>query len=328
MGFFGKDRHGTMHTVKPGRQFIWEIPCIDMYRETVLDGENVKSFKKVEFHFHMTVSDEGSIGFYIHYKGPPIPKYSYYLAAKAGKSPAAGASPKVEGVPEWKPPAMVDATRVSRVFTAHTIARDLDKCGHWAVSNQGQLKDMLKGTDGTLLVVFEFDDDECKSVSNDGGHTLKWSIPNFSTRLCSPLSSRGFGIDGMLNVLRIDKKETAAGGIEYVVFVFNRTNIFPPHSLSLVNSKGEVFGVAPKKDDNSALFLFAKGADLHKAIGPVDDTLHVTLVFHKTKNPLEMLNNMPKPSESGIDEIAESKSSAPKTAMVGKSAYVVVSDDL
>ena len=333
MGFFGKDRHGVMHTVKPGRQFIWEIPLIDMYRDTVLDGENVKSHKKVEFHFHMTVSEDGNIGFYLHYKGPPIPKYSYYLAAKAPEKkppatpPAVGASSS--SIPQWKPPPMVDGTRVSRVFTAHTIARDLDKCGHWAVSNQTQLKDMLKGTDGTLLVVFEFDDDDVKSSSNDAGHTLKWTIPAFSTRLCTPLSSRGFGIDGMLNVLRMDRKETA-NGVEYVVFVFNRTNIFPPHSLSLLNTKGEVIGNAPKRDDNSALFLFAKEADVHKSIAPIDDTLVVSIVFHKTKNPLEMLNNLAAQASngSGTDEVIEQQATAPKTAMVGKSAYVVVSDDL
>lgn len=309
MGLFGKDRHGSMHTIIPGRQFIWKIPNIKTYEDVVLDSNIVKNFRKVNFHFHMIISKKKDIGFYLHCKGTPIPKYSYYFATSSNDSI------KDTNTGHWVPPDGVSSKRVSRQYTAHTIPPDTERCGHWNVFNEQQMTDLM-GTESTLLVVFEFDDDNV--VLEYLENTLvKWTIPRFRSRQCTPLSSQGFGLNGALHMLRLDKKTDDC----YVLFLFSRSNKLPPHSITVAAADGTVVASAEKKEDGVPQILSITSRDIMKCID-MGATLTVTLAVSKTANPLLLLN-----SDSISDELIGTSHEAIRTS-VGSSQYVVVSGDL
>ena len=320
MGWFFKDRHGTMHTVIKGRKFIWEIPDIKSYRDTVLDGHNVPSFDDVQFHFHMTVNPKGQMGFYLHYKGPPIPKYSYYFAAKDTTPPPAKAS--------WFPPHGTSMTRVSRQFTAHTIPPDTERCGHWNVFNPEQLDALLEGTCGTLMVVFQFDDDTM-AVESAGGGDLKyrWTIPRFRDTLCSPFTSRGITCNNQLFVLRMDRK--GADG-DYFCFVFSRSVKHPPMAMRVLAGAGEyvVAKIDRPSDDEMQMAPATMPREVIMGYVKPGDKLVVELTIFKVGNPLDQLNIAGAKFESVLSPPRAGREDAPETAQVGKAQYVVVADDL
>lgn len=311
MGFFFKDRHGTLHTIAKGRKFVWEIPNIAQYNNTVLDSENVPSFSDVEFHFHMTINQKKEIGFYLHYKGPPIPKYSYYFAAKDTKQTPMDAS--------WFPPAGISSTKISRQFTAHTIPEDTERCGHWNVFNPEQLSTLLEGTDGTLMVVFQFDEDK---MAADGSNDIRfrWTIPMFRHLLCSPFTSRGITANNQLFVIRIDRK---ANDGDYFAFVFSRSQNLPQMAMKIIAQSGATLGSVDRPEEGPLPPLVIKRDDILKNISPLD-TLIVELTVFKGANPLEQLNNGGK-FESVM---SPSRAEQPKTAQVGSQQYIVVQDDL
>ncbi|KAG5509375.1 hypothetical protein JKF63_06685 [Porcisia hertigi] len=275
MGLFGKERVGLFKAAdNSGRRFTWTIQSFSSHRAgATLDSENVTSFAKVKFHFHMSFGKSGDIGLYIHYKKPPIPKYSYYFQ-----------NSKQE---------------VMRQHTAHTIPEDSERCGHWNVCSHRDMKEFL-GEDDTLFVQLVFDDDSIvlNRISESGSSAL-WAIPNLGTQNLNPYSSSGFYVDGTLLVARLDVKRSGGDTVTtynygdvhtFIIFLFCRKGIIPPHSVELVDASGNPYYRVEESDDGSALTVMVDRAVIHENVARDGGTLFVKLLFRTSGNPLEALN--------------------------------------
>ncbi|AYU77284.1 hypothetical protein LdCL_140009200 [Leishmania donovani] len=274
MGLLGKERAGSFKaTDTSGRHFLWTIDKFSQYTLGVtLDSDNVTCFTKVKFHLHMALGASGAVGIYIHYKKPPIPKYSYYLT-----------NSKCEEM---------------RQHTAYTIPEDSERCGHWNVCSHGDLKEFL-GEDDKLLVHFCFDDDTL--VVNQLGQSnisVTWSIPKLETQNLCPYSSRGFFVGDTLLVARLDVKQkdghtgrkySYEDVVTYIIFVFCRKGNVPPHSIELVDSAGNAYHRLERNGDQSGLTALVDRSVVEKNIENTGALL-VRINFCVGKNPLDLLN--------------------------------------
>lgn len=263
MGLFGKKRHGKLTGSPDNRQFIWEIPQFLNYpNNATLDSDYAKSFKKHDFHFHLSVGPRGDIGLYVHYRSPPIPKYSYYFQNAVGER--------------------------TRQQTAHTIPQETERCGHWNVITNQDMKSFLQraGND-TLQIVFMFDDDQLERQNLDDIR-LTWKIPKFQKKYHAPLTSPGFSLNGSLYILRMDVKPASG---DYVFFIFCRKGAIPFHQLGVTASDGTIIGQLERKDELGAQALVIPKEALDSVLLPgAEDTMIVTLVVFRNSNPLDFLN--------------------------------------
>lgn len=273
--FLFKKRTGTLKpTDNSGRRFLWTIPEFTKVKHgTTLDSENVMCFTKVKFHFHMVLNESGDVGLYIHYKAPPIPKYSYHFTNAKNE--------------------------VMRQHTAHTIPAETERCGHWNVCNHNDMVSFL-GDDDTLYVRFVFDDDTItiKRISEENLTSVLWTVPSLHTQYLNPFTSQGFQIDKALLVVRLDVRR---GGIaaynpwnhkdvsEYIFFLFCRKGDVPAHTIELLDGNGTTFMKSEKKEDGTSQTLMVERAKLDKHLS-ADKTLFVKVDFSTGGNPLEALN--------------------------------------
>ncbi|CBZ32700.1 hypothetical protein, conserved [Leishmania donovani] len=276
MGLLGKERAGSFKaTDTSGRHFLWTIDKFSQYTLGVtLDSDNVTCFTKVKFHLHMALGASGAVGIYIHYKKPPIPKYSYYLT-----------NSKCEG---------------TRQHTAHSLPDGTERCGHWNVCSHGDLKEFL-GEDDTLLVHFCFDDDTL--VVNQLGQSnisVTWSIPKLETQNLCPYSSRSFFVGDTVLIAQIDAKQkdghtgrkySYEDVVTYIIFVFCRKGNMPPHSIELVDSAGNAYFQLSKKEDESGLTALVDRSVVEKNIENTGALL-VRINFSTSGNPLDLLNTI------------------------------------
>lgn len=291
MPFFGKKRHGTMLASSDGRKFSWTIPNFSSYPfGSTLDSEYVVSFSRVKFHFHLTIGVRGDVGFYIHFKEPPIPKYSYCLENSAGET--------------------------MRQQTAHTIPADAERCGHWNTASLVDMRQFLqRGGEDTLKIQFSFDDD---TISRQGIDDIRisWKVPDLFSKRLNPLTSPGFSIHGSLYVMRMDVKPSTG---EFVFFVFCRKGTLPPHSLAVTAPDGVILAQLDRKDELGAQTLTIPVEVLQEAIG--NGGMEVTLIVFKNANPLDFFNNAVPITISG--------SPPPQQyASVGNEQYIVFSDEI
>jgi hypothetical protein len=291
MGLFGKERHGSMLVLADGRAFCWTLPNFSKYPfQTTLDSEYVMSFRKVKFHFHMTIGPRGDVGFYLHYRDPPIPKYSYYLQNATGET--------------------------MRQQTAHTIPKDAERCGHWNMATLADMKSFLQqGGSDTLQVFFSFDDDRI-GVEGIEDTRVTWTVPNLLSKRLNPFTSPGFSVQGSLYVLRIDVKPTSG---DFVLFVFCRKGTLPPHSIAVMSPDGGILAQLERKDELGAQTLVIPHQHLLDTIGR--GNMEVVLTIFKNANPLDFFNQAGAPPPS----IASPER---KYADVGNEQYIVFSDDL
>ena len=290
MGFFGKIRHGKMEVVAPGRRFQWSIPNVDKQAHgSVLDSDIVTSFAGAEFHFHMVICKNGDLGFYIHYKSPPVPKYTYTFHSN------------IRG-------------QELRQQTAHTIPPDIEKCGHWNVCSRDVLLQLLADGNRTLYVDFEFDDD---TITKSGVEDIRisWVVPRMSEKRCNPLTSSGFGVNGSVYVLRLDTKSNGDG----VIFVFARAQQIVQHSIVLHGVDGEPVASVERKEEMGPQSLVVPRELLQSATK--HQQLRVTLILYRSSNPLDMFNNISRSQQ--VVSAVENR----RTTTVGNSQYVVVGDD-
>lgn len=276
MGFFWKTRTGTFKaTDSTGRHFSWVISKFSSYKlDSTLDSENCVSFSKAKFHFHITLGTNGSVGFYIHYKSPPIPKYSYYFE-----------NSKEE---------------VLRQHTAHAIPTDKERCGHWNVCNRNDMLDFL-GEDDTLTVRICFDTDHIsvKHAPDSSTTSVTWTIPNLREQNLNPYSSPGFTIDNALLVMRLDIKRRASCSIgkakhdkeieSFIFFLFCRKGNVPPYSIELLDATMKPFVKSEKRADGKAQTLTVAKDVVYKHLGP-NGFLLVQVDLETRGNPLEALN--------------------------------------
>jgi len=280
MPLFGKERHGKLTVIDPGRHYRWVIPNFTKYRpKAVLDSEITRSFDGADFHFHLSIGIQNEIGFYVHYKRPPIPKYSYYFTGRNGAP--------------------------TRQQTAHTIPNDAERCGHWAAQNGGDLLALIGPTD-ELFIEFFFDDDVVQEEGLDDKR-VTWKIRQFPSKYLNPFTSRGFCHSGSLYILRCDIKPSTG---ELVFFIFARKAVITAHSLSVTVSDGAVLGHLERKDELGAQTLtLPREAVLEACAASADKTLIVTLILHRTANPLEFFNthgaNSPKVAPRRTVQVGE-----------------------
>lgn len=290
MPLFGKKRHGVLAPHEGGRKFTWTLPNFSSYPfQTTLDSEYVTSFKKEKFHFHMTIGPRGDVGFYVHYRSPPIPKYSYYLQNGTGET--------------------------MRQQTAHTIPAEAERCGHWNMASLTDMKDFLiRGGNDTLIVQFVFDDD---TITKQGIDDIRitWRVPNLFSKKLDPLTSPGFSVNGSLYVIRMDTKRATD---EFVFFVFCRRGTLPPHSIAVTTSDGSVLAQLERKDELGAQTLTVPRAALEEAIGR--GGMDVTLIVFKNANPLDFFN--------ATSSAVAATMTPPQFAEVGNEQYIVFSNDI
>lgn len=252
MGLFGlgKIRTGTVRSVVgDGRRFEWEIPNISTFASgTTLDSELASDYIGTRFHFHFSFSDNSELGFYLHYKQPPIPKYSYYLRNFKGE--------------------------IMRQHTAHTIPEETERCGHWNVCTRMDLLEFIKGGPDTLTIVFTFDDDDLFVVEptapvpqvvlsslpgmegNPTGRIVSsdvaipkvtqiiWHIPSIMSQCLWPFTSEGFSVGGAHVVARMDVRQksntTCVGKYDYadidsvIFFLYAKKGETPSYAIELV----------------------------------------------------------------------------------------------
>ncbi|EPY20358.1 hypothetical protein STCU_09032 [Strigomonas culicis] len=274
MGLF-KKRTGTLNaTDESGRHFLWTIPKFTSFAAgATLDSENVACFNGAKFHFHMQVGTTGDIGLYIHYKKPPIPKYSYYFQNSKNE--------------------------IMRQHTAHSIPENTERCGHWNVCTHRDMISFLGEENPTLRIYFAFDEDTLtvKRLPGENIISVLWTIPHVMSHNINPYSSRGYVVDYTLLVNRLDVKRRTPSPIApwdvndvttVILFLFSRKGKIPPHSIELLTEAGEPYYTAPKKDDGTATTLMVD-KDLVVANLGADGSLIVRVNLHTGGNPLEAL---------------------------------------
>lgn len=272
MGWFGKDRFGTIEQSKDKRTFRWTLPeWTKNFPPGAYDSDHGESFQGTTFHFHLVIANEGDIGVYIHYKSVPIPKYSFFFSCNAG-------------------------TR-SRQHTALNIPPDTERVGHWNVCKKQELNAMLQQDSSSngdkLIIVLQFDDDKIiRTETNESDVKYTWKVPRFKERYLEPFTSTIFLVDGLNYVVRIDKKRGAADSNTYNVFLFSRRSVFPPHSISLCNAKGVPVAATELRDDMSTQLLTLPSEAIELALSP-DGGVEFHLEFRKGGNPLDGAFNLP-----------------------------------
>lgn len=312
MGLFGKDRVGTFKaTDGSGRHFAWTIPKFSSYTAgKTLDAENVSCFTKTKFHLHMSLGNSGNIGVYIHYKKPPIPKYSYYFENTKGE--------------------------VMRQHTAHTIPAESERCGHWNVCNLADMPDFL-GAEDTLVIRLSFDDDTIvvKRVPEQNTISVLWTVPALLSQYLSPFSSAGFFIDSTLLVMRLDNKRHNPDAIAkydpadihtLILFLFSRKGKIPPHSIELVDASGKSYYKAEQREDGAALTAMVEKSVVDQHVAK-DGVFFVQINFHTGGNPLEALNTLSAMNNSTTAAAGEA-GEQPQTVAIGEKREVYnVMDD-
>lgn len=162
MFLFGKERHGTVEYLDGAkrRRFVWTLPNFNMMKQGTYDSPKVDSFQGTSFHFHMMIGAKWDIGFYMHYKSVPIPKYSFYFAA-------AGIVPGEAG------------PRMLRQHTAHSIPPETERCGHWNVCSMTDALALLDANSSTSLKIFVTLDDDSVLLENgnDVSAVVKTHLP-------------------------------------------------------------------------------------------------------------------------------------------------------
>lgn len=316
MGLFGKARAGSLKASDgSGHRFVWIIPKFSTYSPgTTIDSDNVTCFTKVKFHFHMSIGTNGDVGLYIHYKSPPIPKYSYYFEN--------------------------DRKEVMRQHTAHTIPAETERCGHWNVCNRRDMTEFL-GSGDTLTVRFVFDDDtvSVKRIPEKNTISVLWTIQSLFDQNLNPYSSRGFFIDNTLLVIRLDIKRSTPSVIarydprdieKLVFFLFCRKGKIPPHSIELLDSAGAPFVKAERKTDGTAQTLIVDRKLVSSHIG-ANGVMFVKVDLSTGGNPIESLFGAGGPALGGPMEDKSDKESTkekPQQVELGenKETYDVMDD--
>ncbi|EPY36420.1 hypothetical protein AGDE_06922 [Angomonas deanei] len=164
-----------------------------------------------------------------------------------------------------------------------------------------------------------------------------WTIPNVLKQNLNPYSSKGYSVDYSTIVTRLDVKRTGGNMMAkwdpndistFIVFLFCRKGKIPPHSIELLNSKGEAYYVAPKKEDGSATTLMVDKQLVLDNLGR-DGTLFIKVDLITGGNPFEAfaaLGGAP----AGGDETAPTSGGAEpaRTVEIGekKEAYDVMDD--
>lgn len=321
MSFLFKTRTGKLTALQQGRRFLWEIPNISTYSVgTTLDSDLETHHQGARFHFHLSFSTNGDIGFYIHFKSPPIPKYSYYLRNCKGE--------------------------IMRQQTAHTIPDSTERCGHWNVCSRPDLLSFIQGGPNTLFIVMSFDDDEVSMLDGTGqppkivldslgisgqqnGVSLTqspspqipqttqilWKIPDFTEKCLWPYTSEGFFIGNTNLVCRLDIRRrsttTCVASYSYddidslIVFLFSRSGEIPSYAIEFVygpTGKDESFaGVAPQPPGMAqALMVNRDVLDNPTVRQKCKNTLYILFTLIMRENPLDYLNQQGVPSKAPV----------------------------
>ena len=189
-----KSRYGQLYEINRGQEWRWEIENWSHMRDgKIMDSELLVTSAGVAFHFHLTIDQmngEEVVGFYIHHKARPIPKYTFAVGNTKG--------------------------RVVRQQTAHTIPKDTKRCGHQKVCSNRVLRNVVdKACDDICVVWFRFDTDRIASNGNLG--EFMWNIPDFTNVRVGPYTSKSF--------FRVHEDDRCT--VKLDVDPHNRANVIP-----------------------------------------------------------------------------------------------------
>ena len=285
-----------METVLKGYSYIWKIENIRSYIQTVLDSPIVPCYTGVDFHFHMTITSDGNLSFYMHYKAETgMPKYTYYFGTKTGALP--------------------------RQHTAYRIPAGTERCGHCNVVNMSEIYKIMPENDETLFVFFTWDTDRTiVSSAANAEAVATWTVINVGQQRMTPLTSKGFNIGNAVLAVRAD--EMTADDIMF--FVFAKEGSIPPHSISVRGPQQAEIAQLEPSEEPGAKILKVKKAEFKKFCGDYDD-MTVVVAFMK-KNPLDFFNNAAQAEQRAKSE------PAPKTIDIGGGEkgkeYVVMEDEV
>lgn len=352
MGLFGKKRTGTVQKLENGRRFEWEIPNVLTYSHgTSLDSPLATHFQGARFHFRLYVAPTDIIGFYLHFKPPPIPKYSYYLQ-----------NSKKE---------------IMRQQTAHTVPRTAERLGHSNICSKTDLHEFIGDGPDTLVIVVIFDDDELKTLdclapprsiitdavrtgsieyfklpdsseraaNGDGNDALIggvpestqiiWTIPSFKKKCLFPFTSRSFSIGSSSLIARIDVRRRSTSGCiavndyddieSFIFFIFSRGGEIPSHAIELVSganppASDDAYAAIPPKPAGTAQGLLVDRSDIDDFFSSVSqqntkngEAVYVCFTFLKDENPLNQLSPQTHTSQSPMASTPGGSNGAKKT---------------
>lgn len=269
MGLFGKDRLGVIKCQEKGRKFTWYVPNLASLNLGAYDSPHETSRDGTQFHYHLIICGaEKFVGFYIHYKKTPVPKYSFHFASATGQR--------------------------LRQHTAHSIPKETERCGHWNLCTVQDCLAIMPTDDSTLQIEFTFDDDvvSCLPPTTQDEIGFEWIIPNFFSLNIEPFSSQSFLVDGIPFVLRFDKRQVHQDDDtfeeEFTLFVFSKRNSTPPHVLQILTGSGSgaVFAASEKTSEMSTQVLSVPKSSMAKALCACS-TILVRLTVFRGGNPLE-----------------------------------------
>jgi hypothetical protein len=291
MGLFGKERTGTLQAVERGQRYQWILKDFASFAPKAYDSEHGEGPNGASFHFHLILGPAGDVGFYIHYKRTPVPKYSFWFCVGEHRS---------------------------RQHTAINIPPDTERVGHWNCIRVPELHSMLQqGNSKDLTVVFVFDHDKVTANHSPGGSIYDWVIPRPVAQNFAPFTSPVFLIDGLNFVIRVDVKPNG----DAIAFLFSRRCVIPPHRISAILPDGMTVCIATEvSTDMTAKVLNIPAAMFRDLISA--SPLHLRVEVSAGGNPLD--NFLGSPAAAAQDE-------GPATVPGcegGRIPYIVVQDDV
>eukprot|EP00759_Apiculatamorpha_spiralis_P035138 PhF_6_TR36079/c0_g1_i1/m.52415 len=275
--FFQKKRHGSLEEIVPGRKYRWIIPNILEVRTEPLNSPKSKSFQGTSFHFHLMSSTTQTVGFYIHYKAAPIPKYTYNFESCSGEC--------------------------LKQHTAHSIPPKTSRCGHWNVCSMVDIEGLQRRSNSEVIIItFQFDEDTTVSAHN----TVQWTVPRFSGNRLFPLCSGAFSVAclpaGTQYHIRVDGCRDSPD--EGVVQVTTRRGNPPKYQLSMYSGGPSTRKLLMSYQPGEQLHDFSgiprfRVEDIKEACG-VDGALVVEVKFEDQANPIAFLNNVRRASSGSF----------------------------
>ena len=253
-----KVRSGALYETVRGQEWRWEIPHWSSRGDgAILDSELVTDGRTgAKFHFHLTLDtmedNKETIGFYIHYKAKPVPKYTYALGSSRG--------------------------RVLKQTTAHTIPTNTERCGHKrVVANEVVQRAIEKAGDDMLVVWFRFDHDTFASTGQLGEY--RWTLPQFNLLRIGPFCSSSFARCNERDVchvkMDVDRKDRSKVTLSVPRTAGDTSPIDIPVRYKFANAEGDVvFHTDACTKDSPARVPYATLLDLGRS-----KTLIVTVTF-------------------------------------------------
>lgn len=298
MGLFSKKKAtvGSIESIDgSNRRFRWRIPNMrEVKFGSTLESDELTNYTGAKFHMHFYMGNTGTVGFAMHYKKPPVPKFSHYFVNSRGA--------------------------VMRQCTVSTTPEDTERSGHWNICSQKDLLTFL-GFEDTLTVCLTIDDDRLivRKIPDTNLAAILWTIPDFRLQNTYPFTSIGFTIDGTALVCYIEARMKASlvqpriegDCIEgYYFSLFTYSGKMPQYTIEMVDGAGEVYATQePTGAAKQKTVLYLPRSELVQHIGK-DDAVFINFGLEVDDDPLTNLRLGGRAGSRGGSIIMDRASSA------------------